>query len=187
MSYALKDKGGNLICVAELDSSNALSGTITNGTNGLNYGLIGDSGVDIDATVEKFKAEDGKTYGQDEEYEGRFSGTIMETDKTKTDYNAFGVRGKDAFLGYKYEGIKNGKYQEVYAIVDITPQMHFKTPGGTKANKFEAVCIPPTAAVTFTAGALSVFFTAMNATRRGTGSVVIPQGQELILVETSVV
>lgn len=186
MARALKDKGGNLVCIAELDSSNALSGTITDGTNGLNCGLIADSGVDIDANITKFKAEDGKSYGQDEELEGKIAGTVMETDKTKTDYLAFGVRGKDSFLAYKYEGIKNGKHQEIYAIVDVTPQMHFKTPGGTTANKLECVCVPPLTAVTFTAGALAIWFTAMNVTRRGTGSVVIPAGQELLIVETAV-
>lgn len=186
MSYAIRDKGGNLICIAELDSSNAVSGTITNGTNALNCGLVKESQVDIDPTIEKFKAEDGKTYGQDEEFDGTVKGTLMETDKTKADYLAFGVRDKNSFVLYKYEGIKNGKHQEVFAVGDVTPQLHFKTPGGVSAQRFEFQAVPPATAVTFSTGALAALGAAWGKTVKTTSAVTVPAGQEFVIVETAV-
>ncbi|HWA05535.1 MAG TPA: hypothetical protein VG961_03230, partial [Ignavibacteria bacterium] len=94
MSRALRDKGGNQLVIIELDDNMAVPVSITNGVNALNCGLISESQVDIDAKTEKFKAEDGKTYGQDEEFEGRTSGVLMETSKLIADYLAFGTRGK---------------------------------------------------------------------------------------------
>ena len=85
MGRSLRDKGGNLLIIVELDSSNAIPPTITNGVNSLNCGLLAESQLDIDANVEKFKAEDGKTYGQHEEYEGKTSGVLMETSKLIAD------------------------------------------------------------------------------------------------------
>lgn len=185
MGRALRDKGGNILGIAELDANNALSGTLTNGTNCLNCKLLADSEVNIDPTVEKFKAEDGKTYGQDEEYEGNTRGTLMETSKVIADYLAFGVRGK-THLEYKYEGTKDAKHQEVFKLVDVTPQMHFKTPGGTKAMKYESVALVQDAAVTFSTGAIAALAAALGITIRTTAAVVIPAGQEHLLVETAV-
>ena len=55
MSKALRDKGGNQIVIIELDESLAIPGSITNGVNALNCGLIFESGVDIETRTEKFK------------------------------------------------------------------------------------------------------------------------------------
>lgn len=185
MGRSLRDKGGNLLVIVELDSNNAIPGTITNGTNALNCGLISESKLDIEANVEKFKAEDGKTYGQDEEYEGKTSGVLMETSKLIADYLAFGVRNK-THLEIKYEGIKDGRHQEVFKIVDVTPQMHFKTPGGTKSMKYESLAIPQPAAVTFSANNLSAIETAFGISIRASGPITLPADQEHVIVETNV-
>ncbi len=160
MGYAMSDKGGNLLAIFELDASNAILPSYTNGTNCLHCGLIDTSGVDIAAKVEKYEAEDGITYGQDETYEGTTNGILKETDKLKVDYLSFGVRDK-IHLEYKYEGKKNGKHQEVFKIVDVTPQMSFKTKGGTKSMKYDSTAIPQKTAFVLTAGALSILAAGM--------------------------
>jgi hypothetical protein len=184
MGRSLRDKGGNQLVIVELDSSNAVPGTITNGVNALNCGLIFESQLDIDANVEKFKAEDGKTYGQDEEYEGKTSGVLMETSKLIADYLAFGTRNK-IHLELKYEGIKDGKHQEVFKIVDVTPQMHFKTPGGTKAMRYDSTAIPQAAPVVFSAANLTAIETALGVNIRTPGPVTLPAEQEHVIVETA--
>ncbi len=183
MSRALRDKGGNQLVIIELDDNMAVPVSITNGVNALNCGLISESQVDIDAKTEKFKAEDGKTYGQDEEFEGRTSGVLMETSKLIADYLAFGTRGK-LHLEIKYEGIKGGKHQEVFKIADVTPQMHFKTPGGTKAMKYESVSIVQPQAVVISAGSITAIEAALGVNIRAAGPVTIPAEQEHIIVET---
>lgn len=185
MGRSLRDKGGNLLVIVELDSSNNIPETITSGVNALNCGLIFESQLDIDANVEKFKAEDGKTYGQDEEYEGKTSGVLMETSKLIADYIAFGTRNK-IHLEIKYEGIKDGKHQEVFKIVDVTPQMHFKTPGGTKAMKYESTAIPQAAPAVFSAANLTAIETALGISIRTPGPVTLPAEQEHVIVETAV-
>ena len=184
MGRSLRDKGGNLLIIVELDSSNAIPPTITNGVNSLNCGLLAESQLDIDANLEKFKAEDGKTYGQDEEYEGKTSGVLMETSKLIADYLAFGTRNK-IHLEIKYEGIKDGKHQEVFKIVDVTPQMHFKTPGGTKAMKYESTAIPQSQPVIFSSGNLTAIESALGVSIKASGPVTIPADQEHVIVETA--
>ncbi len=185
MPQALRDKGGNQLLIIELDGNLAIPGSIANGVNALNCGLIFESQVDIDANTEKFKAEDGRTYGQDEEYEGKTSGVLMETSKLITDYLAFGTRGK-LHLEIKYEGIKGGKHQEVFKITDVTPQMHFKTPGGTKAMKYESVSIVQSQPVTFSAANITAIESALGINIRTSGPVTIPAEQEHLIVETDV-
>lgn len=183
MGRALRDKGGNMLLIVELDSSNALPGSIENGVNSLNCGLLAESQLDIEANVEKFKAEDGKTYGQDEEFEGRTSGILMETSKLIADYLSFGVRNK-THLEIKYEGLKGGKHQEVFKIVDVTPQMHFKTPGGTKAMKYSSTAIPPAQEVTFSESDLAAIESALSVNIRTSGPITINASEEHLIVET---
>ncbi|HMQ79163.1 MAG TPA: hypothetical protein PKE39_09780 [Ignavibacteria bacterium] len=183
MSRALRDKGGNQLVIIELDENLAVPGSITNGTNALNCGLIFESQVDIDAKTEKFKAEDGKTYGQDEEFEGRTAGVLMETSKLIADYLAFGTRGK-LHLEIKYEGIKDGKHQEVLKIANVTPQMHFKTPGGTKAMKYESVSVVQPQPVVISPANITAIESALGVNIRTTGPVTIPAEQEHVIVET---
>jgi hypothetical protein len=185
MSKALRDKGGNLLVIVELDGNLAIPVSVTNGVNSLNCGLIFESQVDIEARTEKFKAEDGKTYGQDEEYEGKTSGVLMETSKLITDYLAFGTRGK-LHLEIKYEGIKGGKHQEIFKVADVTPQMHFKTPGGTKALKYESTSIIQSQPVTFSAANISAIEAALGVNIKTVGPVTIPAEQEHVIVETDV-
>lgn len=184
MGRALRDKGGNQLAIVEIDSGGLIPGSIVNGVNALNCGLISESQLDIDANVEKFKAEDGKTYGQDAEFEGKTSVVLMETSKLIADYLAFGTRDK-THLEIKYEGIKDGKHQEVFKIVNVTPQMHFKTPGGTKAMKYESTAIPQQSPVTVSGSDLAAIESALGVNIRTAGPITIPAGQEHVIIETA--
>ena len=185
MARALRDKGGNQLVIVELDDELGLPGSITNGVNALNCGLIFESGVDIETKTEKFKAEDGRTYGQDEEYEGKTTGVLMESSKLLADYLAFGTRGK-LHLEIKYQGIKGGKHQEVFKIADVTPQMSFKTPGGTKAMKYESVSIVQSQPVVISGANISAIEAALGVNIRAAGPVTIPAEREHVIMETEV-
>ncbi len=185
MARSLKDKGGNQLVIIELDENMQIPPSIVNGVNALNCGLIFESQVDIDTKSEKFKAEDGRTYGQDEEYEGKTSGILMETSKLIADYLAFGTRGK-LHLEIKYEGIKGGKHQEIFKIADVTPQMHFKTPGGTKAMKYESVSAIQAEPVVISPANISAIEAALGVNIRTTGPVTLPAEQEHAIIETGI-
>ena len=185
MLKALRDKGGNQLVIIEYEEELGLPGTITNGVNAMNCGLIFESAVDIETKTEKFKAEDGRTYGQDEEYEGKTTGVLMETSKLLADYLAFGTRGK-IHLEIKYEGIKGGKHQEIFKIADVTPQMSFKTPGGTKAMKYESVSVIQSFPVIISAADISAIEAALGVNIRTDGPVTIPPEQEHVIVETDI-
>lgn len=185
MSRALRDKGGNRLLIIELEDNLALPGSIVNGVNALNCGLIFESQVDIDTKTEKFKAEDGRTYGQDEEYEGKTSGILMETSKLIADYLAFGTRGK-LHLEIKYEGIKGGKRQEIFKIADVTPQMHFKTPGGTKAMKYESISAVQLQPVIITPADITAIEAALGVNIYTEGPVTIPAEHEHVIAETEI-
>lgn len=178
------DKGGNSLVVALLSTTNAILTSYTAGTNCLNLGIIADSELAIDPSIEKFKAEDGKTYGSDETYEGRTVATLMETDKAKVDYLAFTVRDAANHLEIKYQGKKNGYHQEVFKLADITPQMNMKSPGQSKSMKYESTSVVPAAATVFSIGDLAAIEAATGATIYAPGPVTIPAGQEHVLVET---
>ena len=171
--------------IIELDENMQIPPSIVNGVNALNCGLIFESQVDIDTKSEKFKAEDGRTYGQDEEYEGKTSGILMETSKLIADYLAFGTRGK-LHLEIKYEGIKGGKHQEIFKIADVTPQMHFKTPGGTKAMKYESVSAIQAEPVVISPANISAIEAALGVNIRTIGPVTVPAEQEHAIIETGI-
>ena len=183
MSRSLRDKGGNRLIIVELDENLAIPHGIANGVNALDCGLIFSSQVDVDAKIEKFKAEDGKTYSQEETYEGKTSGVLMETSKLIADYLAFGVRDK-VHLEIKYEGIKGGRHQEVFRLADVTPQMHFKTPGGTSAMKYESFAVVKDFEVYFPPESLAAIENALGIIIHTEGPVSIPAGQEHVIIET---
>jgi hypothetical protein len=183
MSKALRDKGGNLIVIVELDENLTIPTGIANGINALNCGLIFESQIDIDTKIEKFKAEDGRTYSQEETYEGKTSGVLMETSKKIADYLVFGVRDK-IHLEIKYEGIKGGKHQEIFKVADVTPQLHFKTPGGTSAMKYESFAVVKDQEVFFSEADLEAIETALGVTIHAPGPVSIQPGFEHAIIET---
>lgn len=186
MSRALRDKGGNRLILVELDENLVIPHGIANGVNALDCGLLFESQVDIDTKIEKFKAEDGKTYSQEETYEGKTAGVLMETSKTIADYLAFGVREK-IHLEIKYEGIKGGRHQEIFRIADVTPQMHFKTPGGTSAMKYESFAVVKDSEVFFSSEDLTAIKNALGIVIHTEGPVSIPAGQEHVIIETDLV
>lgn len=180
------DKGGNSLQIALLTSANAVLTSYTLGTNCLALDPIKNSTAKIDPSIEKFKAEDGKTYGSDETYEGNTEGIIMKTPKLIVDYLAFTVRDAANHLEIKYQGIKYGKHQEIFKLADVIPQMNLTSPGQSSSMKYESTSVVPATATTFTAGDLTLIETATGKAIYAPGPVVIPAGQEYVMVETAV-
>lgn len=184
---AIKDKGGNKLAVAQLNSNLALVTTLTAGTTLLNVGNISESGTTQETAKSEFKSEDGVTRATDYEYTLATSAVLMETDKTKLDFLADTVKGK-RYLEYKYQGIKNGKYQEVWKLVEVTPQFNLQTPGGVTSMAYESTGIYPNSTVTFTATAISGLNTALGSalTIRHTGAVAISPTKGFLITEKAV-
>ncbi len=181
----IKDKGGNKIAVVELDDNIQLPSTLTAGTNCIDAGHIANSDLAIKTKKTIFKNEAGETVAADFDYEGITSGILMETDKQKLDFFAFAVRNKK-HLEYKYLGIKSGKYQEVFKIVEITPQMKLAAPGGTKSMPYESTAIVLRDNYTISTGAIGQIETALGIDIKTAGPVTIPGGAEHVIVETTV-
>ncbi len=181
----IKDKGGNKIAIVELDQNGAIPGNLAAGQNCLDLGHIANSGLAINAKKTMFKNEAGETVAADFDFEGITSGILMETDKQKLDMLAIGVRNK-RHLEYKYLGIKGGAHQEVFKIVEITPQMKVSTPGGAKSMPYESTAISLHDDFVISAFTLSSIENALGIDIKSPGPVTIPEGLEQVIIETEV-
>lgn len=186
---SILDKGGNQIVNVILNRDNSFHETLTPFTNGsgncIDMGHIKSSGVGTKADKQEFKSEDGVVRKTDYEYSGITSGVLMETDKDKLDWLAFAVRGSQV-LEIKYQGIKNGKYQEVFRIVNVTPQVNVESPGGAGSLKYESTASVQSIDVQFTAQNLADIESALDITIRTAGPVTIPANREHEIVESVV-
>jgi len=181
----IKDKGGNKIAVVELDSSSQIPSSLTAGTNCIDAGHIANSDLAIKTKKTIFKNEAGEAVAADFDYEGITSGILMETDKQKLDFFAFAVRNKK-HLEYKFLGIKGGNYQEVFKVVEITPQMKIAAPGGAKSMPYESTAIVMRDNYTISSDAIRQIETALGIDIKTAGPVIIPGGSEHVIVETAV-
>ena len=186
---AILDKGGNQIINVILNPDNSFPETLTpyaNGTgNCIDLGHIKSSGAGTKADKQEFKSEDGVVRKTDYEYSGITSGVLMETNKDKLDWLAFEVRGKQV-LEIKYQGIKSGKYQEVFRITNVTPQINVESPGGAGSLKYESTASVQSTDTAFTADNLSDIETALDIIIKAAGPVTIPANREHEIVETIV-
>jgi len=64
--------------------------------------------------------------------------------------------------------------------------MHFKTPGGTKAMKYESVSAVQSQPVVISAANISAIEEALGVNIKTTGPVTIPAEQEHVIVETEI-
>lgn len=181
----IKDKGGNKIAIAELDSSGQIVSSLSAGINCLDAGHLANSGLEVKTKKTLHKNEAGESVASDYEYEGITSGILMETDKQKLDYLTFGVRNKK-HLEYKYLGIKNGSHQEVFKIVEITPQMKLSSPGSAKSMPYESTAAFKTADFVLSQNSISAIEAALSIDIKTAGPVTIPKGSEHVIVETAV-
>lgn len=185
MNKSLNNYGGNQLLLISLDENFSVPNEIINGVNALNCGLIYQSDIEITSSVEIFKAEDGRIYGFDQEFEAKTSGVLMETSKLIADYLAFKTR-YNYQLEIKYQGIKAAKHQEIFKIVKVVPQMKFSSPGGIKAMKYESIAVVNPQNITFNENNLNAIKAALNANIYASGPVTIPAYNEHIIIETGI-
>ena len=181
----IKDKGGNKIAVAELDSSGQIVTNLTAGVNCLDAGHLANSDLSVKTKKTSHRNEAGEIAASDYEYEGITSGILMETDKQKLDYLSFGVRNKK-HLEYKYLGIKNGSHQEVFKIVEITPQMKISAPGGAKSMPYESTAVFKNTDFVLSQNSISAIEAALSIDIKTAGPVTIPKNSEHVIVESAV-
>lgn len=204
---AIQDKNRNkkgILVLAELNDSFALrtmtiitsttmvtgvgdSVGVTGGTC-INLGQINESTVAMETSKTEFKNEAGQAVKTDFEYALTTKGTLMERDKAKIDLLSNYVKGR-YYLEIKYLGIVDGKHQELFKIVEITPQHAITLPGGATSMKYESTGVFPDVAVTFTKTSLALIATALSATIYGalaTTIVTIPVKAGYYLYERTV-
>ena len=183
----IKDKGGNKLAIVQLNSTLALVATLTSGTTFLNLGNISESNISKTTSKTEYSAEDGRVKATDFDFTLPTTATLMETDKTKIDFLASTVEGKK-YLEYKYQGVKAGKHQEFWKIVDVTPQFSLATPGGVTSFAYESTGIFPDSTITYTSTTIGLFNTALGATLtiRHTGAVAITGSKGFLITEKAV-
>lgn len=183
----INDKGGNKIAIVELDNDFVVVPALAEGTNCLDLGLLASSEIEMKANKEEFKSEDGVIRQTSYEYLADTTGILMEINKQVVDFLCYSVRNR-IYLEYKYLGIRGGKYQEMFKIVKVTPQMKLATPGGAKSMPYESTAICPTNTVVISAENITAIKAAlMHVGIKTPGPVVIGGNIEFTMMETDVV
>lgn len=177
------DAGGNLIALGEVTDAWALK-TLTAGTNAIDAGEISTSDIAQTTSKTEYKNEKKKTVATDFEYSLNTTGTLMQTDKATIDFFAESVKNK-YFLQYKYQGIKDGKHQEVFTLGTVTPQFKMTTPGSSSSMPYEFTGVYPNTTATFNSTHLAAIETALSITIYATGAA-ITSSQGFVVKETAV-
>lgn len=157
------DEGGNLIALAEVDPTTFELESLTKGTNALDLGHIVESEGGTTGKKDVLKNEAKVITKTTYEQEGGTTGTLQQRGKTLIDFLENKVKGK-VFLELKNYGNVEGADQEVFALVQVTPQALVKTPGGASSLKYESTYIAPAVAVTFDAADMTAIETALGIT-----------------------
>lgn len=180
---AIRDKGANLLAVAEVTDAWALK-TLTAGTNALHYGHLTSSSLGQTTSKETFNSEDGKPRLSEFTYSLDTTGVLMQADKVIIDFNSESVKDK-YFLQYKLMSLnRDGKKQEHFSLGQVTPQFKVDAPGGTASMPYEFSGIYPDATVTFNSTMLVAIETALSITIYCTG-VSITASQGFCIKETA--
>ncbi len=179
----ITNNGGNKVCLGEVTDAWALK-TLTAGTNALDVGHIANSDIGQASAKTEFKSEDNKVRAADFDFSLNTTGQLMQTDKVTIDFLAESVKNK-YFLQYKYQGIKDGKHQEIFTLGQVTPQFKITTPGGASSMPYEFTGIYPSATVTFNSTNLAAIETALSVTIYCTGAS-ITASQGFVVKETVV-
>lgn len=182
----ISDKGGNKIALFEFDTTTntMVTASLVSGTNYMDLGHISSSSIGITPSTETFKSEDKVVRATDTEYAGKTTGVLMQTSKEIADFVAFTSRGKK-YIQYKYNGYKNAKRQDSFAVVEVENGFMFTTPGGASSFNYTANHTANDQAVTISTTQLASMQTAIGTPfPYATATVTIPANQELIIVET---
>lgn len=180
---AVHDKGGNVLILAEVTEGIWALKTLTAGTNAIIAGHLSKTGLGQQTTKTEYKNEAGKTVASDFEYSINTTGTLMQTDKATVDFFAESVKNK-YFLEYKYNGLVDGKKQEFFKIVQVTPQFQIDMPGATESMPYESTGIYPESTVTYNSTHLAAIETALSITIYATGAA-ITASQGFVVKETT--
>ena len=180
--------GGNKVVQFLFDdvTNTLVTASLVSGTNFMDLGEIADSKVVVTPSEEVFKSEDGLVKVTSNTFEGKISGTNMQRSKEIADWKLFTTRGNMKLITYKYDGYRNLKRIEVFAVTRNSNEMDWSTPGGATSDKFSATCIPPATAVTLTTTQIGTMRTAIGLSTfpYASAAVSIPVGQELVIIET---
>lgn len=183
----IKDKtGNNKIALFLFDeTTNTLTtASLTSGTNFIDMGRLVDSTVKIDSSVSEFKDDDLKTIDSNTNFSGRTEATVAQTSKELWDWN-YTMRG-NKYIEVVYKGLKNGKRQEFFQIVNGDSSGNITNPGGTQSNKYGSTWINWSSTVTLSTTQIAAMRTAigLSTVPYATITVVIPVNQENLCVET---
>jgi len=187
---AIKDKNTNkkgILCLFETSDAFVVKTPASDAstlTTAVNLGQINESSVDQTTGKTEIKNEAGVAVYTDFDYSLTTRGTLMEREKVKIDFLSHTVKGK-YFVEYKYLGIVDGKNQEMFKLVQVTPMHSIKLPGGATSLKYESNGIYPDTTVTITGTILTAIETALGITIYCTGAAITPT-QGFVLKETAV-
>ena len=186
---AISDKNRNkkgILVLAEVSDSFAIKTPASDAsaiTTAVNLGELNESSVDQQTSKTEIKNEAGVIKYSDFEYTLTTTGTLMERDKLKLDFLSHGCKGK-YYLEYKYLGLVDGKHQEMFKFVQVTPKHSVKLPGGATSMKYESTAIFPDSTISLTSTTLGTIETALGITIYCTG-VAITALQGYVLKETT--
>lgn len=187
---AIIDKNKNkkgILCLNEVSDAFVIKTPAAwSGTAGttIDLGEIAESTPAQNTGKTEIKNEAGVSVYTDFEHTHVTTATLMERDKAKIDFLSDFVKGK-YYLEYKYLGIVDGKHQELFKIVQVTPQFNLKLPGGATAMQYESTGVFPNSAITITGTSLAAIETALTITIYCTG-VSITASKGYCLKETAV-
>ena len=174
---AFSPKGGGIIKVKEVNDDGT---DLSTPSTIYDLGFLQETTFADSTPTDQFKDEAGDTV---QTIEGDRSvtvvGTLMQRDKAILDM-AKECRGK-FYAMYKYNGIVNGKHQEVFfGIGKVDPAFEVKLQGGTVPFKFTAMKTP--AAIVIASASLTASFW----NTKTTTTVTIPVDDYYLICETTV-
>lgn len=148
-SGAYASKGGGIIKIHEVTDTGA---ELASPDGYHDLGFLNSSGFEDTTPQTGVFDEAGSQYATEEGDRAiNITGVFGQRQKALLDI-AKQTRGK-FYLLYKHQGNVDGKAQEVFAFVKITPQFNIGLPGGTMP--FEAKAIKNTAAITISTASLA--------------------------------
>lgn len=177
-----RKKGGNMIALVELDSSNAIPASLTAGTNCIVFKDVEESNSPGDSNEEILRTEDTVIADVDQEFSAKTVATLLENNEDKLNFIFYLTRGKK-YLLIRYRGTNAANHEELFAIVRVKATRDDKAPKGKLP--FEATHIAPDAAAAFDSDDMTAIETALSITIRCTAAT-IPAGQEDKTVKTAV-
>jgi len=176
-------KGGAIIRIKEVNDDGT---DFTTASSVYDIGYLQETTILDNTPTTEFKDEAGDTV---QTIEGDRSvtvqGVLMQRDKATLDI-AKECRGKFYFL-YKYNGIVNGKHQEMfYGCGKIYPSFEVKLQGGTTPFKFTATKLNSAISIAATIATAVITAGAGALETRQTATITIAAGDYYTIVETTV-